>query len=764
MYFLVYLLPRARKFICTRIEIRHAFCALRFRSGRSAFRYAPCAMLFFLCWAGVVNAQGLLQGVSGYFDFVFNASSSTFTDSSGNTIKTSSTIYNPRFSLNVNTQIFPNLQLSAGGLIEGSVSEATAENIKVNSKGMNLRPYVNLILNTAPYTFGLGYTRREEYVKAGSGPSVTNINEEYDASFSWKPDGLPTLDVLYTRKNFFDIDREIQDTTDDSVLMGLKYTYKNLDMKYQANYSDHTDNLTELNTKDLTQTGRVAYSDSFLDRRVSFNTAYTITRDDTTITSSGTGEVSFQIFALSGLSINFDIVPPQTQHTVTLNTNPALIDGDLTASAGINIGLPPPGGDTKPRNIGLDLLNVSEVNRLLVWVDRELPQNIANFFSWDIYTSSDNLTWNFYRTIAPASFGFQFQNRFELGFPTVKTRYIKVVTRPLIPVVIDASKFPNIFITEMQASITKSVQGLKRKTHSTSQYFNADAKTRILNIPSLYYDFSFFYSRTDPSGVYQYTLSNGLSLNHQFNQVFSASARFARDDSVQQDQKITDYIYNASLTATPIRTLTHSLVFGGRNETTSAGSENTYNVLLNNTAQLYQGVDVYLSGGVNSSEKPTKEKQFGTTVTFGSNIVPHRNLTFNVNISSARSDQKGGGKPEFSSYTRSVDMNASFTPFSTLYLYGSLTISSRTDAKTSYLQSYSVNWSPFPGGSLQFNFGYNESLRSEDNGRETNIGPGLTWKITNRATLNMSYQVARNKSLSLKEETNSFSSNLRILF
>ncbi len=715
----------------------------------------------------MAEAQGLLQGVSGYLDFNFNTSSTKSTDSSGNTVKTDSMIYTPRFRLNVDTQIFPTLRLTAGGLIEGTVSESTTDGVKAKSKGLNFRPYINLMWNSDPFTVGVGYNRRQELVKAGGGPSVTNISDEYNAIFGWKPDALPSLDILYTRKHFYDKEHEVQDTTSDSVLLGLKYAYKNLDLRYQANYSDQTLKLTGLETTDLTQTGRIAYSDSFFDRRVSFNTSYNITRQDTTTTSKGTGgEVSSQLFPFAGLSINFDVVPPQTQHSVTLNPNPALIDGNLTASAGINIGLPPPGGDTTARHMGLDLLNITEVNNLLVWVDRELPANIANAFSWDIYTSSDNLVWNFYKTIAPAPFGFQFQNRFELDFLAVTTRYIKVVTKPLVPTVIDASSFPNIFITEIQAFIKKPFDGSNRKTktHNTSQYFNVDARARILNIPLLSYDFSYFYSRSDPSGVYQYTLSNGLSVNHRFSQVFSGTARVRREDSVQQDEKVTEYLYDASLTATPLRTLTDTLVFSGRNGTTSEGSTNAYGVFLNNTAKLYQGVDVYLNGGVNSAKRETNEKQFGTTVSFGSNIVPHRNLSFNLNFSNTTSDQKGGGKPETSSSTRSVDMNVSYTPFPTLYLYGSLNITSRTDAKTSYLQNYSVNWSPFPGGSLQFNFGYTESLRSEDNGRDTSFGPSLTWKITNRATLNMSYQIVKTKSLSQKEETNSFSTRLQVLF
>jgi hypothetical protein len=721
--------------------------------------------MLFLLFPVVSEAQGLLQGISGFFDLNFTTSSTKSTDSSGNTVKTDSIGYNPRFSLAINTQIFPNINLSAGGLVEETVSRTSINGINTKSTGVNFRPYINLMWNSAPFTFGVGYNRREEYAKSGDTPGLTNINDEYNAVIGWKPDGLPSVDILLFRRNVYDKHRQFQDTTTDSVLLGVKYTYKNLDVRYQASYDDQELKLIGLETKDLTQTGKITYSDSFFDRRVSFNATYNITRQDITTTSAGKGgEVTLQAFPFAGLSINFDIIPPLALHSVTLNSNPALIDGNLTASAGIDIGLPPLGGDTTPRHMGLDLLNITEVNNLLVWVDRELPLNIANAFSWDIYTSSDNLTWNFYMTISPAPFG-QFQNRFELDFPSVNTRYIKVVTRPLAPAVIGASSFPNIFITELQTFIKRPVGDVKRtKTSNTSQFINVDAKTRILDIPLLYYDLSYFYSRSDPSGLSQYTLSNGLSMNHRFNQVFSGTARVAREDSSQQGEKQWDYIYNATLTATPLRTLTNTLVFSGRTGKTKEGSSNAESLYLNNTAQLYQGIDVYLSGGLNYAKKETGEKTNGSDINFGSNIVPHRTLSLTLNYSYTTSDQSGGGKPSVSTYTGRGDFNVSFSPLRTLYLYGAWSILSQTNIKTSYLQNYALGWSPFPGGDLQFNFGFTETVRSEDRAKERSIGPSLRWKITNRSTLDVSYQMVKSSSVSQKSDTNAFSTRLQVFF
>jgi hypothetical protein len=52
----------------------------------------------------------------------------------------------------------------------------------------------------------------------------------------------------------------------------------------------------------------------------------------------------------------------------------------------------------------------------------------------EVWISSNNLNWTLHQTILSAPFG-AFDNRFELTFANVSTRYIKAVTDPLSPVV-----------------------------------------------------------------------------------------------------------------------------------------------------------------------------------------------------------------------------------------------------------------------------------------------------------------------------------------
>ena len=57
------------------------------------------------------------------------------------------------------------------------------------------------------------------------------------------------------------------------------------------------------------------------------------------------------------------------------------------------------------------------------------------------------------------------------------------------------------------------------------------------------------------------------------------------------------YIYNASLEATPLRTLTNRLTFSGRDETIGKSHTTNNSIFLYNSAQLYKGLDVNLNGG-----------------------------------------------------------------------------------------------------------------------------------------------------------------------
>ena len=731
--------------------------------------YALCALLLFSSLPCAANAQGVFQGFSGLLEFNYSFFSSKTTDASGTTTKFNTNTYNPRLTLNVNTDIFPKLNLNAGGVFEKNISIFSSEDEKTRSTLTRMRPYIYLTLKDPLYEASVGYNRREDTTKVTDTPRFTLINDDYLAVLKWRPVGLPSIETQFERTNTYDEKRQVQDTTKDFISLLARYNYKGFDIRYQGTYTDTDQKLSFLETKDMLHTAWLSYSNSFFNRRVSVSTSYNINYEEIKTTSStqgtgGGGTVNIQLFPLAGLSINDNTITP-----LTLGPNPALIDGDLLTNAGINIGLPPLGGDTRARNMGLDFFVPTEVSQLLVWVDRDLSSSpaIADSFSWDVYISSDNVNWTHWAgPIHPAPFG-PFQNRFEIDFPNVTTRFIRVVTSPLTLAVPGAASFPNIFITELQAFIKQSVSGGTsgrttsfRTTRTTHNYY-FDSKTRILDLPTLFYELDYFYTKTDPGGQLRYTLSNGLSANHRFSQIFSGRARVAREDGEEEKERRAAWIYNASVEATPLRTLTNRLVFSGRDETIGGKRDNANSLILYNIAQLYKGFEVNLNIGENISKDQSGLKTDETDFQILATVIPHPTLNMTLNYKYSIINQSGGSSTSGSANRQIGEYIFSYRPFRTVYFVATIDLSTTPGQGTLVTQNYGFNWSPFPDGALQFRFFYNENLTNAGV-KQRIINPGVRWNFSKRSYLDLSYQRNRNTSTGLRVDENFFNAQLKI--
>ena len=151
-----------------------------------------------------------------------------------------------------------------------------------------------------------------------------------------------------------------------------------------------------------------------------------------------------------------------------------------------------------------------------------------------------------------------------------------------------------------------------------------------------------------------------------------------------------------------------------------------------------------------------------TIINFGASIVPHRTMTITLTYSDTTTNQSGGGLPSTSTSTRRGDLSVAYRPFETLYLFASWEILAEKGQKIQTTQNYGLNWSPFPEGTLQFNFSYNENILSENNQKNRLITPSLRWNITSRSYLDLSYQYIHNSSKLEKSDSNGFSANLKI--
>src|SRR5262249_22947510 len=159
---------------------------------------------------------------------------------------------------------------------------------------------------------------------------------------------------------------------------------------------------------------------------------------------------------------------------------------------------------------------------------------ISSTFSWEIWTSPDAQFWTRTSVIPTAPFG-PFDNRFELNFPIVVARYVKVVVAPLAPTVPNASSFPNILVTELEPLLSQPANRFTNTVSDTRNLAQASSRLRILRNPGLYYETTYSLI-TSTRGNTSWTLSNGLSVQQQFNRVWGTTARVAREDGLDQDR------------------------------------------------------------------------------------------------------------------------------------------------------------------------------------------------------------------------------------
>jgi hypothetical protein len=707
--------------------------------------------------SGIIPGESLAEGLSGYLEFDYSRNDTENKDAGGQSTRTKSDSLSQLYNLTLDRKLYPNLKFLASGLFRKRDTSFDIEGLKTDTTATTLRPYVNLNLRTPLYQADAVYSRNEEKVETSGSSPLTTVRESFISTLYWRPDRFPDLRLQYSRDHLFDKDRLSVDTITDLYQATSNYRpVEALTLYYQGTFRNTELRLTDTTTKETTNNGRVNYSNHWWQRRITFGLDYNFTRQEIETTTAGAGEVGVPVFPFAGLSALSD-----TPENVVLGSNPALIDGNLAAGTGIDLGLPPPGGNTGLRNMGLDFATATEINTLFVWVDRDVSQ-VADALSWRIYTSADNQNWDLRQTISPAVYSPTF-NRFEIRFANVTARYVKVVTAPLSPTVPFASGFPTILVTELQGEVRRPASEAAGKRTSTFQNGNLDFRAVILEALALTYEFTYVFTERDP-GDLRYTASNGLSFFRQFNRVFSGRGRVSFENGEEQDGYRNALLYTASVTAVPFQTLYHSLLFSGRDETVAGKRNTNKSLFLYNIAKLYEGIDANLGGGVSFQEDDTGRKNRNTQVNAGATFVPNRKVTLTLLYNGTTTKSSGGDLPgETTNTTRAGEANLSITPVQTVYLFGSYRIEQSTTSPSRNILNYTLTWSPFPDGTLHLTFFYNETIRSDDS-EERSIVPSLRWYFTPRSYLNLSYQNLKTETSALTTLSDVYSGTVRISF
>jgi hypothetical protein len=702
---------------------------------------------FVLCGAVLAAAAGPRVGRADLqlrYNPEWSTQETTSTDAAGEVSKREQTALTQRFLLDLNRQIFPLLLLNGSGFYEWGTGSSRVDGVPGEFESHRWNVAGTLKAGDRTLNGGLNYVRSEQSADALTAAvatsSPTRINETYGAFGLWAVPDLPRVDLRVSRTNLFDSDRRLFDLTSDDAGVNVIYTVPRLDSAYRFRWSNPSDRIAGTEATTITHTGFAAFNDRFLDERLATTASYQLQAQtiDTKL-ANPSAIVPFQVAPLQGLSAVERT--PAVPTRITLDPNPALVDGETAAGAGIDIGY---GlslvGDVDFRDLGAQFPNAANpVDVVYVYVDRQLLPTIVQAYAWQAFRSDDNVTWTPVTVTGPAAFG-AFQNRFEIPIARAEARYLKVAVRPLAANLTTDPRWRNVLVTEIQFQQNVSAVSLLGKHTNWSGIASGAMRLQLSRSPSVSYELSAFLLHNSVGHRFTWDVTNGLSLSHPLTPALIFNARADRTDSqagAGTGHEATTR-YGTSLTAQPIPAAMASLAYAGQLRQGVAGTATTNTVLAYGRADPYRGVSVGANAAYGfATQEDGRDLRTQTAQTTAS-VVPNALVSLNGAYTYSRSDESGAGRSPSSATSQRIDGTLVLTPIPALQ--GSVTESRLySGGRWSDFLTFGGSLSLLRGGELVVGFVYNETLDTSARSRLRTWGPNLRWSIRPGAFLDLSY-------------------------
>lgn len=746
-------------------------------SGRYAARCLRISALLALASAvAAAGAPSAAQAASAgaHLDWTYGHSETRTSDLvAGTRTESSSDQFVQRYGMNYSASLFPYLLMRLGYVFDRSMSAFETEGVGTRSSRTMTSPAVDLTLANPRFSASAGFRRHEQKQDPGG---RSPVSDTYNASFGIKQrERRPSFSLLFSRALLYDEHRRTQDSVTDTTSISSRYSpVKPLDLGYRATLTESEDRITNFESRTLGQTLRASYGEDFLKRRMSFqaNSTLAFQQSEYSVPGAGPTEVTLSVApvqAISGAGPLGTDVFPETPQFDTVVSKPLLIDGNSIQPTDINIGYTPT--VTNPRNLGLVFAAPTEMNLIFVVINQDITA-LAGSYVWDVYTSQDLAPidtgpkrWTLVLQAAPAVFN-SAERRFEISFAPVKAQLMKLVVRPLAsPAPVPNVDVSNILVTELQAFNRVSSSDLAgRTTRSSAQTYDLSLRTKLLETPLLHHELFYWHTQSQPAGSSRYFFSNGITASHRFSKIFSGTARTGRSDSDEREGHRTSYQTAASLTATPLSTLSHNLVLSRGSDRIGNAVSSSWSGFLSNYAEPYSGININVGAGQSGSASSSGVVTRTATLNSGLTVVPHRLLSFSTYFSESLTEQHGPGVPETTGRTSSTGSSAAYTPFPSLYLSAARSLTKTRGDERSRTESYSSSWSPFAGGALQVSIGYSQEMVYPADQRTATGSMGASLRINPRLHLSGSYMQTKSESPLALSRSQSFTANLRWLF
>jgi len=704
----------------------------------------------------VVAPDARAEELNGYVELIASENTATERQAGATTAENENRTVARRLTFSFVRRPYEWIRFWAGGSFEDEDPISIVDGVRADGDVQRIRPYVGIGRRTKDLTIDLLWGRDQTRSRTDGSDVPWNIRDRYSTTVTWSPDRGPNLRASLRRNDDRDEDRRFRDQLTDIANLDLSQeigdTFR---WSYRGVRADQRDRISGTDTTTDSHRVSVAYEDPWFDDRWSWRSEYTAAYRATEARISGGGPADVPVFPTAGLSGRDD-----TPLIVTLPPNPALIDDDVTADAGVDLGVPPPAGDDRPWAIGLEFLQSQTVDTLFVWADRDVRPEVAQVFRWVVYTSANNVEWTPEATIAAAPFD-EFRRRWELRFAPLTARYVKVVVAPLSASDPFASEYDDLFVTELDAARRVSAPGGRVESSDTVHTLRNDTRARLLRDRDLYFEGNYYV--TDVQGQDpNYRLSNGLSYAQVISPEATFTARTTLETSSDEVGSDAALVYSASLAVSPVPRLRYTVALSGRDERTNdiVGGDQT-SVFFYGFATLVDGVDVQVGASRNFQEALDGRVVQSTRVNATVRVEPRDDLSFGANYEDTVSERRDttGGLPDVT--LRTAEVNATWVPFPTVYLYSSYRREWRSQLERNDIRQVVASWSPFPGGGLRFAINYNETRRALNDQTERTAGPSVRWYLNPRAYISAVYTTLLDESENRRVDTDLMSVALR---
>ncbi|MDY0185865.1 MAG: hypothetical protein RBR43_08315 [Desulfuromonadaceae bacterium] len=658
--------------------------------------------------------------------------------------------YKQIYRLDLSKELYPNLNLDAGTQMEKTRQLSEFNNDESNSRNTTISPYIEAELRTNLYSLSAGYRERYErdYQKSTVDNFATsNKDRDYVNSYTlrgeWRPVELPRFDLSYLHTERHD--EPFTQRNETSILQfNSRYDYENYEFQY--GYFRNEDQKTDADqdrTGAITNThnGRVRYSNTYLNGKVTLNAGLR-------------GEYSEQTFSGSGIR-DFPVDPSGSSFyfldTDQYPNNNTSTDYVVSAGFSDNLNL----NSTAVIDIGLDFGEAVDVNMLQLILNGKLDtgSNISASANWEVYVSTDQESW-VSRGVTSVEY-FREEDRLEirLGQQAAHDYVLLVYAPPLTP-----NQIQPVFITSIRAFVSKFLDdGSELETHVINAQLGVGwqitAKTKVL------YDFNLQERQSSLFDDQRVRMSNGLTVLHLINETFSASGRASVSDTWEQSKHdASRYNYSAKLNARYLETLSQALIYSGSLNQEAEGDSTSNSVLLHTNAELYRGWDVAFDQGYSWQSPAVGVDSSSFFVRVENSLVPHRrfNLLADYTITW---DKEVGAEMTRSDSAR---LRATWIPSDTLSLYGVVRMRINKE-ETDVFWEYGINWMPLRDGTLQCNLNYSEEEDADGN-RARSFSPSISWDLTKYANLSVRYSQGTDESNSKIDEFKTFLVNLKVYY